>query len=269
MDRKRRNLSGSHCRGERRTNPANQCPKIPPKSLILRKATASVPHGGGQRFKKESQGISVAAQVDSVMARHTDLENDRENEVTELEVFPPVVTLEECAKHRLAGHGAFRRWPCRRFLPPGPLYLQRQRDRQGRCVRLDSPGRLGETAILVGRPAAPSPRRSGSSGTACRNTRLFRETTTSMSSSWTSCENSASSRLNSRATASFCDVSVSTSPELFLRPDRVQEFLASKDPRKREKAHRHSDRFAGVHGLLDVSASMTIPRRRLFQRHPA
>ena len=65
----------------------------PEGSLLLLKATASVPHGGGQRFATDSPEYRSILQWVRDGAPFGP-ENDRKNEVTRLEVFPPVVTLE-------------------------------------------------------------------------------------------------------------------------------------------------------------------------------
>ena len=65
----------------------------PEKSLLLMKATASVAHGGGQRFAQDSPEYRSILQWIRDGAPYGP-ENDRKNEVTRVEVFPPVVTLE-------------------------------------------------------------------------------------------------------------------------------------------------------------------------------
>ena len=109
--------------------------KDPQNSLILLKATGSMPHGGGQRFKKTSKEYESLLKWIKDGAPYGP-ENDRENRVVRLEVFPPIVTLERGAKQRLLVTAHFSGWPHRRLLSPGSLHFKRQRNRHGQRIRL-------------------------------------------------------------------------------------------------------------------------------------
>jgi hypothetical protein len=72
----------------------------PEKSLLLRKATGATPHGGGLRFKADSAEYRALLEWIRKGAPFGP-EDIAEARVTRLEVFPKTVTLERGAKHRL------------------------------------------------------------------------------------------------------------------------------------------------------------------------
>jgi Protein of unknown function (DUF1553)/Protein of unknown function (DUF1549)/Bacterial Ig-like domain (group 2) len=71
----------------------------PPASLILQKATFSIPHGGGLRFKKDSLEYRV---IDEWIAAGTPPPANTDPEITGLEVFPKSTVLKTGAEQQLA-----------------------------------------------------------------------------------------------------------------------------------------------------------------------
>ena len=74
--------------------------KEPEKSLILRKATGTTPHGGGMRFKVDTPEYRTLLEWVRKGAPFGP-EDIPDARVVRLEVFPKTVTLERGAKHRL------------------------------------------------------------------------------------------------------------------------------------------------------------------------
>ena len=70
----------------------------PPASLILQKATFSIPHGGGLRFKKDSLEYRV---IREWIAAGTPPPAANDPEITGLDVFPASVVLKEGAEQQL------------------------------------------------------------------------------------------------------------------------------------------------------------------------
>ena len=96
--------------------------------------------------------------------------------------------------------------------------------------------RRGETAVLVRAAGQVASVGVGVIGPPdCRTIPKFRATTSSTSTSSQSCASSRSFRPTSPAIPNFCAASASISPARCRRRERVREFLASTDPRKREK----------------------------------
>ncbi len=71
----------------------------PPASLILQKATFGMPHGGGQRFKKDSLEYRV---IQEWIAAGTPRPADTDPEIKGLEVFPPAAVLKPGAEQQLS-----------------------------------------------------------------------------------------------------------------------------------------------------------------------
>ena len=206
----------------------------PEDSLILLKATGSVPHGGGQRFGKDSEEYRTVLQWVRNGAPYGP-ENDRKNDVTKLEVFPPVVTLEKASKHRLLVTAHFADGRTEDFTRQA-LFTSNDKD----VAKVDpsgliSPGRLGETAILVraagkavtatvgviGDPIAKYavvPRTNHIDEFIADKLKKFRIVPSELSS-------------DSEFLRRVCLDLAGTLPP----PGRAREFLASKDPKKREK----------------------------------
>ena len=208
--------------------------KDPPNSLILRKATAAVPHGGGQRFKKESKEYAALLKWIQDGAPYGP-EDNRVNQVVRLEVFPPIVTLERGAKHRLLVTAHFADGRAEDFSQQA-LYVSNDKD----IAQVDASGlitsqRLGETAILVRAAGSAATATVGVIGdplpdypTVARSNfidefvmdklRKFRIVPSELSS-------------DSEFLRRICLDLTGTLPP----PGRVKEFLSSKDPKKREK----------------------------------
>lgn len=120
----------------------------PEASLLLQKATGTVPHGGGKRFASGSPDYTAVLNWIRKGAPFGP-EDLRENRVARIEVQPRVVTLTAGGLHRLlvtahmAGGGTLD-------FTDQALYLSSDKDvaavSAGGTV---SAGRLGETAILV------------------------------------------------------------------------------------------------------------------------
>ncbi|HTF64592.1 MAG TPA: DUF1549 domain-containing protein, partial [Edaphobacter sp.] len=122
--------------------------KDPGKSLILLKASGSIPHGGGRRFAVGSADYNTILKWVSDGAPYGS-DGGRENRVVGLEVYPPIVTLD--------GEGQ------QRLLITARLADGRTEDFSGQalCVVNDKTvatvgngcvvkaGRLGETSVLV------------------------------------------------------------------------------------------------------------------------
>ncbi len=71
----------------------------PPASLILQKATFSIPHGGGLRFKKDTLEYRV---IDEWIAAGIPAPANTDPEITGLEVFPKSAVLKTGAEQQLA-----------------------------------------------------------------------------------------------------------------------------------------------------------------------
>ncbi len=70
----------------------------PAQSLLLTKATAAVPHGGGERFKTDSIEYRVIADW---IASGAAAPSDADGVIESIEVFPKQVTLGPAAMHPL------------------------------------------------------------------------------------------------------------------------------------------------------------------------
>jgi hypothetical protein len=121
--------------------------KAPAKSLILLKATSSIPHGGGRRFPVGSPDYQTILKWVTDGAPYGP-EGDRENRVVRLEVFPGIVTLDHDGQQRLLITARFADGRTEDF------------SGQALCVANDKTvatvngcvvkaGRLGETSVLV------------------------------------------------------------------------------------------------------------------------
>ncbi|HUQ92264.1 MAG TPA: DUF1553 domain-containing protein [Bryobacteraceae bacterium] len=206
----------------------------PEKSLLLQKATGSVAHGGGKRFAVGSPEYQIV--LDWVRKGAPFGPADlRENKVVRLEVFPKIVTLEKNAKHRLLVTAHLADGRLQDFTDQA-LYISNDKDvADVNSAGVVSGGRLGETAILIRAAGQASSATVGVIGPAL-------------------------ARFPSVAPANFIDgyvfdklrkfripPSEQSSDGEFLRrvcldltgmlppPARVREFLADKDPHKREK----------------------------------
>ncbi|HZT28332.1 MAG TPA: DUF1553 domain-containing protein [Bryobacteraceae bacterium] len=120
----------------------------PEKSLLLLKPTASVPHGGGRRFRVDSPEYrAILAWIRQ--GAPFGPEPTADNRVLRLEVYPPVVTLERGQTHRLLVTAHFADGRAEDFSDQA-LYAANDKD----VAAVGEDGivhaqRLGETAILV------------------------------------------------------------------------------------------------------------------------
>jgi hypothetical protein len=208
--------------------------KEPESSLILLKATAKVSHGGGKRFSIDSPDYRSILQWVRDGAPYGP-ENDRQSEVTRLEVFPPVVTLERDTKQRIIVTAHFVGGRTQDFSRQA-LYVSNDKD----IAKVDpsglvTAGRLGETAILiraagkavtatvgvVGEPVAnypPTARSNFIDDFIMSKLRKFRIVPSDLST-------------DEEFLRRVCLDLAGTLPP----PARTREFLAGKDPKKREK----------------------------------
>jgi len=208
--------------------------KDPQNSLILRKATTAVAHGGGQRFKKDSKEYAALLKWIQDGAPYGP-EDDRDNKVVRLEVFPPIVTLERGAKHRLLVTAHFSDGRAEDFSQQA-LYISNDKEiAKVDASGLITSGRLGETAILIRAAGSVATATVGVIGEPVPNypavartnfidefvmdkLRKFRVVPSELSS-------------DSEFLRRICLDLTGTLPP----PDRVKEFLSSRDPKKREK----------------------------------
>lgn len=208
--------------------------KDPASSLVLLKATASVAHGGGRRFAKDSPEYHTLLSWIQNGAPYGP-EDTRENKIVRLEVIPPVVTLERESRHQLIVTARFADGRSEDFTHQA-LYVSNDKeiaavDQTG----LIRPGRLGETAILIraagqaasatvgviGDPIPHYPQVARSNfidDFILEKLRKFRILPSELST-------------DSEFLRRICLDLAGTLPP----PERTREFLANKDPRKREK----------------------------------
>lgn len=208
--------------------------KAPEKSLVLLKATNTVPHGGGKRFAVDSPEYRTVLEWVRNGAPFGP-EIKAENRVARLEIYPPTIALEGNAQQRLVVTAHFVDGSTRDFTHQA-LYSSNNKD----VATVDETGtvkakELGETAILVraagqaasatvgvmGAVAAKypeSPRVNFIDNQVFDKLRRFRIVPSELSS-------------DAEFLRRLCLDLTGTLPPA----DRVREFLASKDPRKREK----------------------------------
>ncbi|MEX2262254.1 MAG: DUF1549 and DUF1553 domain-containing protein [Bryobacteraceae bacterium] len=208
--------------------------KEPAQSLLLLKATGSVPHGGGQRFPKDSPEYETILKWIRDGAPFGP-EDNRENRVVRLEVLPRIVTLEHAGRRKLTVTAHLADGRSEDFTHQA-LYVANDKeiasvDESG-VVRA---GRLGETAVLVRAAGHAASATIGVIGDAAASypetprfnfiddfvfekLRRFRLAPSGLSN-----DNEFVRRL-------CLDLTGMLPP-----PERVREFVESKDPKKREK----------------------------------
>ena len=206
----------------------------PEKSLLLLKPTGAVAHGGGHRFAKDSeeyQKISKWIRDGAPFGPET----AADNRVSRLEVFPPVVTLEGGGKHRLLVTAHFADGRAEDFTDQA-LFVSNDKDiaKIDEAGQIDA-GKLGETAILV--------RAAGQVGSATVG--VIGAPVTHYASPKP--VNFIDEYVFDKLRRFRIEPSGKSGDSEFLRrvcldltgalppPNRAKEFLASKDPRKREK----------------------------------
>ncbi len=208
--------------------------KEPEKSLVLLKATGSVPHGGGRRFPVDSPEYRAIRDWVRSGAPYGP-EVKAENRVSRLEVYPPTIALEGNAQQRLIVTAHFADGTTRDFTHQA-LYASNNKD----VATVDDTGTvkakaLGETAIVIraaGQAASATvgvmaplagkypeqPRVNFIDEQVFDKLKRFRIVASDLSS-------------DSEFIRRLCLDLTGTLPP----PARVREFLANKDPKKREK----------------------------------
>ncbi len=206
----------------------------PDKSLLLLKPTGAVPHGGGRRFTADSQEYRAILQWIRDGAPFG-AESSVNNQITSLEVFPKIVTLERGGSQRLLVTAHFVDGRAEDFTDSAAY---KSNDNEVATVAESGvvrAARTGETAILVraagqaasatvgviGAPVAQYPKIQSFNfidDFIFDKLRRFRIKPSDLSS-----DNEFLRRV-------CLDLAGRLPP-----PDRVREFLASRDPKKREK----------------------------------
>jgi len=205
----------------------------PAKSLILLKATLSIPHGGGRRFPVDSPEYRTILDWVAKGAPYGE-GNSRENRVERLDVFPSTVALEKDGSHHLlvTAHFADGR---REDFTHQALYVSNNQD----VAKVDEnglvkAGGLGETSVLIraaGQAVSATvgvmgplvahypeePRNNFIDDFIFEKLRSFRIVPSGLSS-------------DTEFLRRLCLDMTGTLPP----PQRVREFAASKDSRKRE-----------------------------------
>jgi hypothetical protein len=206
----------------------------PEKSLILLKATGAMAHGGGRRFTADSpeyRAILDWIRTGAPFGRDASLDN----RVVRLELFPPIVTLDKAGKQHLLVTAHFADGRTEDFSHQA-LYTSNDKE----IATIDESGllravKLGETAIVVraaglaasstvGIVGPPVPRYPAFASSnfidelVIEKLRKFRIVPSELSS-------------DSEFLRRVCLDLTGTLPP----PARAREFLASRDPKKREK----------------------------------
>lgn len=206
----------------------------PAQSLLLLKATGSVPHGGGRRIPPNSPEYAALLKWVKDGAPFG-AENTRENKVVRLEVFPPIVTLERGATHRLLVTAHLADGRTEDFTHQA-LFLSNDKD----IVTVSdsgvvTAGRLGETAVLIRAAGIAASATAGVIGPPVANYPAVAR------------NNFIDEHVFDKLRRFRVVPSALSSDEEFLRricldltgtlppPHRVKEFLASRDPQKRTK----------------------------------
>lgn len=206
----------------------------PEKSLLLLKPTGAIAHGGGKRFANGSDEYQRILNWIRDGAP-SGPEPAADNRVLRLEVFPPVVTLGAGGKHRLLVTAHFADGRAEDFTDQA-LFVSNDKD----IAKVDDAGhvqagKLGETAILV---RAAGPVASATVGVIGASMAHYATGTP---------VNFIDDYVFDKLRRFRIEPSQKSSDSEFLRrvcldltgtlppPNRAREFLASKDPRKRDK----------------------------------
>ncbi|MFN0171455.1 MAG: DUF1553 domain-containing protein [Bryobacteraceae bacterium] len=205
----------------------------PGESLLLSKAAGTVPHGGGQRFKKDSDDYRIIREWVERGAPYGD--DAATPKLARLEVFPSMATMPVNGNHRLLVTGHFRDGHTEDFTHQ---VIYSTNDGEVAAVASDgvvSGKRLGETAILIRAAGQFATAGVGVIGPPVANyPRIPR---------WNLIDEHIFRKLER---FHMVPSEVSGDGEFLRRvcldltgtlppPDRTREFLASKDPKKREK----------------------------------
>jgi hypothetical protein len=206
----------------------------PEKSLLLLKPTAAVPHGGGRRFASGSPEYRTILEWIRNGAPFG-VEPAAENRVERLEILPPVITLERGGSQQLRVMARFADGRAEDFSGQA-LFASNDKD----VASVEEDGvvharRLGETAILV-RAAGQA----ASASVGVIGDRLARYPAVERN-------NFIDDFIFGKLRRFRIAPSPLAGDNEFLRrvcldlagtlppPERVREFVASRDPRKREK----------------------------------
>ncbi len=206
----------------------------PEKSLLLSKPAMITPHAGGKRFEKDSDDYkTILAWVKSGAPYGAD--NAKEAALARLEIYPPAATMPVEGKHRLLVTGYFTDGHGEDFTHQ-VIYASNNAD----VAEVSSEGivtgkRLGETAILI-RAAGQV----ASAGAGVIGPPVLRYPTVPRA-------NFIDDHIFAKLKKFNIIPSELSDDGEFLRrvcldltgtlppPERVREFIASKDPAKREK----------------------------------
>ncbi|MGH9313045.1 MAG: DUF1553 domain-containing protein, partial [Vicinamibacterales bacterium] len=120
----------------------------PEKSLLLEKPTATIPHGGGKRFDRDSEDYRTIVEWIRTGAPYG-AEGRSEPELKSLEVYPPMIAVSVGSAHRLLVTARFSDGHVEDFTRD---VTYASNDGEVAAVSADgivAAQRLGETAILV------------------------------------------------------------------------------------------------------------------------
>ena len=209
--------------------------KDPAKSLILLKPTFSIPHGGGKRFAADSADYQMIAQWVRSGASYGEDATTESIRIERVEIFPSQGVLERNGKHRLLVT-AYLSNGRREDITDEVLYVSNNPN----VVTVEADGTVkaaapGETAVMVRAAGMAVAARFGVIGEALsrypevpRNNLIDEHVFTKLKQF-----NIVPSKLSDEGEflRRVCLDTTGTLPP----PDRVREFLASPDPRKREK----------------------------------
>ncbi len=213
----------------------------PEQSLLLTKPTMGVAHGGGKRFEDGSEDYkAILAWVKSGAPYGAD-EAETAAKLTALEVYPPMAVMPAGGKRRLLVTARFSDGHAEDFTHQ-VLYASNNADvatvaQEGAEAGLVSGHRLGETAILIRAAGHVTSVGAGVIG----------PTIPDYSKTPTPSANFIDDAVFGKLKKFRIPPSALSSDAEFLRrvcldltgtlppPVRVREFIASKDPRKREK----------------------------------
>jgi len=209
--------------------------RTPEESLLLTKPTMGKPHGGGKRLDKDSQDYKSILDWVKKGAPYGSEDDGSLPKLTHLEVFPPLAAVPVGGQHRLLVTGIFNDHHKEDFTHQ-VLYASNDAD----VASVSADGivngkRLGQTAVMVRGAGQVSSAGAGVIGPPVANYPEIPR--------WNFIDEPVFAKLK-RFNIVPSDVADDAS---FLRrvcldltgtlapPDRVRQFLASKDARKREK----------------------------------
>jgi hypothetical protein len=219
----------------------------PEKSLLLLKPTASVAHGGGKRFAVDSPEYRTILDWIRKGAPYGP-ESSANNQISTLEIFPKTVTMERNRSHRLLVTAHFADGRAEDFTDQASF-----KSNDGEVATVDEAGtvkaaRLGETSILVRAAGKAASASIGIIGPpiahypAVKKFNFIDEYIFSKLERYRIPPSPLSS--DSDFVRRICLDLAGTLPP----PNRVREFVADRDPQKREKL---VDRLIGSPEFID------------------